>query len=279
MKWRPKSPGESQVEWATARAMATARLPAWGKGRIPWVGSGWPPRAGRAGSPRRRRGGGSGRQRGGRRRQNERAGWNSILGAGDLRPLLLQPGLCGPRPRGSGPGGRRLSAAARHAGRLEGLVRRAVRELARLVLAGVFIAASLPKLAQPLAFAQTVANYRLLPESAVTLTALALPWLELVAGGALLVGFLSDSAALLLALQGGFGPGAWAHHPLRLLRGGGRSAGLGERTPAGRGFCWRWHSTPGAAVRAVGLLTAGSRSSWRRPPKTTPGGINPVSLK
>jgi uncharacterized membrane protein YphA (DoxX/SURF4 family) len=75
-----------------------------------------------------------------------------------------------------------------------------VRELARLALAGVFLAASLPKVAEPAAFAQTVANYRLLPDAAVTLTALALPWLELVAGVALLLGLFSDSAALLLAL-------------------------------------------------------------------------------
>ena len=70
----------------------------------------------------------------------------------------------------------------------------------RLLLGGVFIYASLPKLADPSGFAVDVGRYRLLPLPLVNLVALVLPWVELLAGGLLLSGWLSRSSGLLLAL-------------------------------------------------------------------------------
>lgn len=70
--------------------------------------------------------------------------------------------------------------------------------LARLVLGGLFIYASLDKIAQPLAFTKVVESYRILPSSLVTLPALILPWVELFAGICLVSGIAVRSAALLL---------------------------------------------------------------------------------
>ena len=72
--------------------------------------------------------------------------------------------------------------------------------LFRLALGGIFIYASLDKIAHPGAFARIIANYAILPDFLVTLPALALPWLELVAGLCLVVGLWPRSAALLLSL-------------------------------------------------------------------------------
>jgi uncharacterized membrane protein YphA (DoxX/SURF4 family) len=72
--------------------------------------------------------------------------------------------------------------------------------LARLVLGGIFIYASLDKIVHPQEFARIVANYGILPDFLVTLPALVLPWLELVAGLCLVSGLWARSAAFLLSL-------------------------------------------------------------------------------
>ena len=58
----------------------------------------------------------------------------------------------------------------------------------RLFLGLVFLYASYDKILQPQAFALTVYNYQLLPDSLINLTALVLPWLELVLGLCLISG-------------------------------------------------------------------------------------------
>jgi hypothetical protein len=71
-------------------------------------------------------------------------------------------------------------------------------------MAGVFIYASIEKIIHPNLFAQAVYNYQVLPEYLVNLTALILPWLELILGACLLINrWMAGSsalAALLMAL-------------------------------------------------------------------------------
>ena len=54
--------------------------------------------------------------------------------------------------------------------------------IARLILGGVFIYASLDKIAHPAEFAKAIGNYHVVPFGLENLMALALPWLELIAG-------------------------------------------------------------------------------------------------
>lgn len=61
--------------------------------------------------------------------------------------------------------------------------------LARLVLAGVFLAAAAPKIADPLGFAAALANYRVFPDVALHPIATVVPALELVAALAVLTGW------------------------------------------------------------------------------------------
>jgi len=72
--------------------------------------------------------------------------------------------------------------------------------LCRLALGGVFIYASLDKIAHPREFAAIIANYAILPDFLVTMPALVLPWLELFAGLCLVSGVWARSAALWLSL-------------------------------------------------------------------------------
>jgi rhodanese-related sulfurtransferase len=69
---------------------------------------------------------------------------------------------------------------------------------ARLIMAGIFIYASIEKIAHPAAFAKDVYNYQILPDALINLTALVLPWLELLLGLGLLAGIWLPGAVLLV---------------------------------------------------------------------------------
>jgi len=67
---------------------------------------------------------------------------------------------------------------------------------ARLIMAGIFIYASIEKIAEPAKFANDVYNYQILPDVLINLTALVLPWLELLLGLCLLTGVWLPGAVL-----------------------------------------------------------------------------------
>jgi len=70
---------------------------------------------------------------------------------------------------------------------------------ARIYLAVVFLLACYHKLLDPAAFALDIATYQIMPLATVNLMAIVLPWVELVAGLMLLVGFRARAGALLVA--------------------------------------------------------------------------------
>ncbi|HET6330643.1 MAG TPA: MauE/DoxX family redox-associated membrane protein [Holophagaceae bacterium] len=69
--------------------------------------------------------------------------------------------------------------------------------LSAWLIGAVFLAAALPKIADPPGFAEALHAYRLLPDATLAPLALALPWLELLAALALLTGLARRSAALI----------------------------------------------------------------------------------
>lgn len=71
----------------------------------------------------------------------------------------------------------------------------------RLLLGGLFIWASLDKIAHPAAFAQAVANYRILPASLLHPVAIILPWLEIIAGSLLILGIFVPGSSLLILVM------------------------------------------------------------------------------
>ena len=73
--------------------------------------------------------------------------------------------------------------------------------ICRLAVGGVFVFASLDKLAHPDAFAVAVSHYRMVPMPLLHSFASLLPMVELVAGAALILGFRVRGAALLSALM------------------------------------------------------------------------------
>jgi putative oxidoreductase len=71
--------------------------------------------------------------------------------------------------------------------------------LARWVIGAVFVAAALPKIVDPASFAVDIDNYRMLPERAAELLAVALPVAELVIAAALITGIHARGAAIAAA--------------------------------------------------------------------------------
>jgi putative oxidoreductase len=71
----------------------------------------------------------------------------------------------------------------------------------RLVVGGVFIWAGVLKVVDPLGFAQSIMNYQVFPRALAFIIALVLPWVEVIAGGLLIVGLFKRSSALLVSLM------------------------------------------------------------------------------
>lgn len=69
----------------------------------------------------------------------------------------------------------------------------------RLIVGAVFIYASLDKIMHPEAFAKSVYNYKLLPPALINITAIFLPWLELLVGAALILGTKVEGASLIIS--------------------------------------------------------------------------------
>ena len=72
--------------------------------------------------------------------------------------------------------------------------------IGRLIVSATFILAALPKIQDPAAFATSVEGYRVVTGNLTVWIALALPWLELVAGFGLLIPQIRRGSALVITL-------------------------------------------------------------------------------
>ena len=70
----------------------------------------------------------------------------------------------------------------------------------RLVLGGIFLWAGWAKISEPALFAQTVRAYEVLPLMLIHPYAIILPWIEVVAGGLMVLGIWTRSSALVILI-------------------------------------------------------------------------------
>jgi uncharacterized membrane protein YphA (DoxX/SURF4 family) len=68
----------------------------------------------------------------------------------------------------------------------------------QIALGVIFVAAALPKLVDPPSFAHMTYNYHLVPGALLNLTALVMPWLELLAGLGLVLGIWRRTSTLIV---------------------------------------------------------------------------------
>jgi len=133
---------------------------------------------------------------------------------------------------------------------------------ARLVLGLVFIAAALPKIADPPGFAKAIWAYGLFPAWSLHPLALVLPWLELFCGLALCLGFWLRATAiwvgaLLLSFCLALAINLARHHPVDC----GCFGAAAPKTEAERLADMRWLLLRDAALLLLvtQLLLAGTK--------------------
>ncbi len=76
-----------------------------------------------------------------------------------------------------------------------------VQFLCRVILGGLFIYASLDKIAHPHDFARIVYDYNLIPDIAIYWVAGILPWFEMICGLLLISGLMIRTPSILLSLM------------------------------------------------------------------------------
>src|SRR5437763_6328213 len=69
----------------------------------------------------------------------------------------------------------------------------------QIALGIFFVAAALPKIADPPSFAHMVYNYRIVPGAIINLMALTMPWIELLSGLALILGIWKATTRTIIA--------------------------------------------------------------------------------
>jgi uncharacterized membrane protein YphA (DoxX/SURF4 family) len=69
----------------------------------------------------------------------------------------------------------------------------------QIALGAIFVIAALPKIADPPSFAHMIYNYRLVPGSLINISALIMPWVEVLAGLALILGVWKSAARNVVA--------------------------------------------------------------------------------
>lgn len=121
----------------------------------------------------------------------------------------------------------------------------------QIALGLFFVVAALPKMADPPSFAHMIYNYRILPGPLVNLSALVLPWAELLMGLALVCGIWRRSVALLVgALLVVF----IVAISVNLLRGNAIDCGCFDVADAGKSWEERIRDMWMVIVRDVGML-------------------------
>lgn len=137
----------------------------------------------------------------------------------------------------------------------------------QILLGAVFVAAALPKIADPPSFAHMIYNYRMLPGTLVNAAGLFLPWFELLTGVALVLGIWRRTAsvaigALLLVFIVAIG--------FNLVRANPIDCGCFDVSAAGRSVEERFQDMGWVIARDVGMLALVAQSAWaERTPRTT----------
>jgi uncharacterized membrane protein YphA (DoxX/SURF4 family) len=129
----------------------------------------------------------------------------------------------------------------------------------QIALGVFFVVAALPKVVDPPAFAHMIYNYRIVPGVLINLMALVMPWFELLAGIALILGIWTRaSAALIGVLLGVF----IVAISFNLARGNAIDCGCFDVTAAGKSIAERLVDMRWVVIRDVGMLAMVAQILW-----------------
>ena len=129
----------------------------------------------------------------------------------------------------------------------------------QIALGVFFVAAALPKIVDPPGFAHMIYNYRLVPGGLVNLMGLVMPWFELLAGLALVLGIWTRTAA---ALIGALLLVFVAAISINLARGNAIDCGCFDVSAAGKTVAERLADMRWVVVRDAGMLLMTAQVLW-----------------
>lgn len=129
----------------------------------------------------------------------------------------------------------------------------------QIALGAIFIVAALPKLQDPPSFAHMIYNYRILPAGLINISALVMPWAEIIAGALLVLGVWTRPArnvvtALLLVFMIAIG--------FNLLRGNAVDCGCFNVSDANKTWQQRIDDMWFVIVRDTGMLLMVAQLWW-----------------
>lgn len=129
----------------------------------------------------------------------------------------------------------------------------------QLALGAIFVAAALPKIADPPSFAHMVYNYRILPAGLINISALVMPWVEIVAGLALLLGVWKRPARWIIGLMLAVFMVAIS---INLLRGNAIDCGCFDVSAVGKSYEERIRDMWLVLLRDAGMLLMIAQMAW-----------------
>ena len=129
----------------------------------------------------------------------------------------------------------------------------------QIALGAIFVAAALPKIADPPAFAHMIYNYKVLPGPLINISSLMLPWLEIIAGLALILGVWRTAARNIIAAMLVVFIVAITFN---LLRDNAIDCGCFDVSAAGKTHEERLHDMRMVILRDIGMLLMAAQLWW-----------------
>jgi uncharacterized membrane protein YphA (DoxX/SURF4 family) len=129
----------------------------------------------------------------------------------------------------------------------------------QIALGAIFVVAALPKLLDPPSFAHMIYNYRIVPGGVINISALIMPWLEILCGLALILGVWTRAARDLIALMLIFFIVAIS---INLFRGNAIDCGCFNVADAGKSYEERLNLMKLDIVRDLGMLLMVAQLWW-----------------
>ena len=136
----------------------------------------------------------------------------------------------------------------------------------QIALGLIFVVAAIPKLTDPPSFAHMIYNYRILPAGLINISALIMPWVEVLCGLALILGVWTRSARTIIALLlvTFILAISW-----NLLRGNAIDCGCFDVSAAGRTYEERIRDMWIVVLRDTGMLLMVAQLWWADRVRTT----------
>jgi putative oxidoreductase len=129
----------------------------------------------------------------------------------------------------------------------------------QIALGIIFIVAAVEKIGDPPSFAHAIYNYRILPGSLINISALIMPWVELLCGLALVLGVWTRAARTIVALMLVMFIVAIS---INLLRGNAIDCGCFDVSAAGRTYEERIRDMWIVILRDIGMLLMCAQLWW-----------------